>query len=185
MELHRSMVGSRSNDDLRDFYETPSEAIHRLFKVWKPPFKKIWEPCCGTRSISKVLKIYNYDLISSDIEDRGYGHTGVDFLQKTETEAPMIFTNPPYNISTEFVNHSLKLAEQSVFLLRLQWLEGERRRKQLFSSNKLANVFVFSKRIPRMHVPGYDGKKVTSTIAFAWFHFDNNHNSHPNIQWIP
>lgn len=82
MELHRSMVGSRSNNDLRDFYETPPEAIHRLFKVWQPSFKKIWEPCCGTGSISKALETYNYEVVSSDIKNRGYGHTRVDFLQK-------------------------------------------------------------------------------------------------------
>lgn len=185
MELHRSMVGSRSNNDMRDFYETPPEAIDRLFTIWKPNVKSIWEPCCGTGSISKVLKNYQYDVVSSDIEDRGYGETGVDFLQQSIPRAEMIFTNPPFNISNEFVQHSLKLCEQSIFLLRLQWLEGDRRRKTIFSKNKLANVFVFSKRIPRMHVPGYKGKRYTSTIAFAWFHFDNNHNANPNIQWIP
>lgn len=186
-KTHRMMVGARSSHDGRDFYETPSEAVEKLLTVWKPPAgTKMWEPSCGAGAISKILVKHGYDVVSTDIEDRGYGEPHVDFLEQTETRAPIIITNPPFNISQEFVEKSLELAPQSIFLLRLQWISGQRRYKKFYSTGLLSTLFVHSSRIPRMHEPNYTGKKTTSTIDFAWFLFDREHvGSDPIVKFLP
>ena len=68
-------VGGRQKDD---FYPTPARGIESLLSVEK--FSgPIWEPACGDGAISKVLLSEGYDVISSDLVDRGYGKHGVDF----------------------------------------------------------------------------------------------------------
>lgn len=68
-------------------------------------------------------------------------------------------------------------------LNRLQWLEGQKRRK-LFENTPLSRVLVFSGRIPRMHRFGYTGKTTTSLLAFAWYIWDWTHRGSPTIEWI-
>ena len=66
-----------------DYYATPPEAVEELLKVEKFT-KKVWECACGEGHISKVLKAHGYEVISTDLIDRGFGEGYVDFL-KTET----------------------------------------------------------------------------------------------------
>lgn len=186
MEPHLMIIGSRKNHSDKDFYETPCEAIDRLFAFWRPQEDKIWEPCCGRGAISEVLKKYGYTVVSTDIEDRGYSWADkMNYLEIDKPLAPFVMTNPPYNRSFEFVKHTLDTVGKGMFLLRLQWLEGEKRRQKLFDKHYLKSLFVFSKRIPRMHVPDYDGKKVSSTIAFGWFLFDKNNKESTTVHWLP
>ena len=166
-----------------DFYATPPETVEALLSVEK--FSgPIWEPACGDGAISKVLQAAGYEVISTDLVERGFGPGRVDFLMETRALAPDIVTNPPYKIGNEFAAHSCRLATGKVaFLMRLVWLEGQSRRK-LFEATPLARVWVFSARIPRMHRDGYDGPKTTSTIAFAWFVWEHGHVGKPTLGWI-
>jgi len=63
----------------RDFYATPAwvtEALLAHIKLRGP----VWEPCCGTGAMSRVIEAAGYQVHSTDIADRGYGQTGVNFL---------------------------------------------------------------------------------------------------------
>lgn len=182
---HLQMVGARDAgyQDGADFYQTPPIATQKLLEVWKPK-GIIWEPACGAGAISKVLKDEGYRVISTDLNDQGFGYSPVNFLDCDEPLAHTIITNPPYNIANEFVEHCLKLVPQSAFLMRLVWLEGSRRFERIFSKYPLEKVLVFSKRIPRMHREGYTGPTTTSTIAFAWFIFNNDYGGPPQLSWL-
>ena len=62
-----------------DFYATPAwvtEALLRHIRFRGP----IWEPCCGDGAMSTVLGRHGYEVVSTDIADRGFGTPGVDFL---------------------------------------------------------------------------------------------------------
>lgn len=50
-----------------------------------------------------VLEDYLFEVESSDLFDRGFGHTGFNFLERTELFEGSIITNPPYSLSDEFV----------------------------------------------------------------------------------
>ena len=68
-----------------DFYATDPETLKIfLYEFWKEnTFEgSILEPACGQGHISKTLKelLPNFDIVSTDLIDRGYGIGGVDFL---------------------------------------------------------------------------------------------------------
>ena len=91
-----SIVGSSRNNGEResdDFYPTPPYAVEELLK--REVFSgNIWECACGEGYISEVFKNKGFEVISTDLIDRGYGER-LDFLQ-SDLVADNIVTNPPY-----------------------------------------------------------------------------------------
>jgi tRNA G10 N-methylase Trm11 len=78
-----------------EFYPTPPEATRALLSV--EVFEgDIWEPACGDGAISKVLSEAGYQVVSTDLIDRGYGAGGHNFLKSDTPLAKNIITNPPY-----------------------------------------------------------------------------------------
>lgn len=78
-----------------EFYPTPPEATRALLSA--EGFEgSIWEPACGDGAISKVLEAAGYQVVSTDLIDRGYGAGGHDFLKSDKPLAKNIITNPPY-----------------------------------------------------------------------------------------
>lgn len=182
--IHLQMVGARDEGfmDSADFYATPPEATLRLLECEK--FKNVLEPCCGDGAISEVLKSRQIAVTSLDLHDRGYGEYGHDFLLRTEKWKGDIVTNCPYNLALQFAEKAVEIAQGKVaFLLRLNWLAGQRRKK-FFEKHPPARVHVLSKRIPRMHRSNYEGEKFTSTIDFAWFVWDPKHTGLTTVDWV-
>jgi hypothetical protein len=177
------MVGHNINLDRNknDFYPTPPEATYALLEKEKF-IGNVWECACGDGAISKVLIDKGYDTYSSDLIDRGYGETGIDFLTSTK-KADNIVTNPPFNLATEFTLKAFELSKGKVIMLsKISYLEGLKRKEQIFSKNKLEKVLVFSRRVP------FKKKSSNSTasglMAFGWFIYDVNYNGLPTIDWI-
>jgi hypothetical protein len=180
----RSIIPDAANRQRDDFYPTPPYATRALLDVERFP-GPVWEPACGDGAISKVLEERGYDVISTDLIDRGYGTPNRDFLMEYETRAPSIVTNPPFKFAQEFVEHALSRADRKVAMLcRLAWLEGQERRK-LFISTPLARVWVFSKRVLMLRNGDEMGKGGGGMIAFAWFVWDHAHSGPPTLGWLP
>jgi hypothetical protein len=148
----------------RDFYATPhwvTEALLRHVRFRGP----IWEPCCGDGAMSTVLAASGYEVVSTDIADRGFGEPGVDFLACRDVRGGCrsIVTNPPYGDSgshtaqsrsptamMRFLRHSLALTAsvhgQLALLVRLQWIAGQRV-AQVMSAAPFSAVIVLTHRI--------------------------------------
>ncbi len=160
-----------------DLYETPIEALYALLEVERLP-NSIWEPCCGPGAIVRVIRESGLRVHATDLVDHGCpdSESGIDFL--LECRAPdgveAIVTNPPFKLADQFVDHALRLVPRVTMLLRLAFLESERRSPILDSGN-LARVHVFKNRLPMMHRHGWTGPRATSSIPFAWFCWDRNH----------
>jgi hypothetical protein len=160
-----------------DFYATPPEAVRALLRIEKLP-RNIWEPACGAGAIVTPLRAAGHHVSWSDLYDWGCPgcRTGVNFLN--ETHAPdgttCIVTNPPYSLAEQFVAHALELVPHVVMLLRLAFLESERR-SPLLDRGMLARVHVFKNRLPMMHRHGWAGPRASSAIPFAWFVWSRNH----------
>lgn len=94
-----------------DFYPTPASAV-RAFLATETFAGSVWEPACGDGAIAKVLEAHGYDTVATDLIDRGYGRSGVDFLETIWPRGRHIITNPPYGngLADAFVKHALKLA---------------------------------------------------------------------------
>ena len=128
--IQRAPLADRADD----LYETPPEATLALLRAEKLP-QFIWEPACGRGAIVNVLRAAGHDVVATDLVNYGApitppGYFGIDFLMERKapegTEA--IVTNPPFKLADEFVAHALDLCPRVIMLLRLAFLESERRR---------------------------------------------------------
>jgi hypothetical protein len=160
-----------------DNYSTPPQAVCALLRIETLP-RKIWEPACGSGNIVDVLRGAGHDVCATDLYDWGCSDSraGVDFLD--EITAPLgittIVTNPPFKRAEQFVAHALELCPRVIMLLRLAFLESERR-APLLDCGLLARVHAFRNRLPMLHRHGWTGPCASSAIPFAWFVFDRNH----------
>lgn len=181
-----SIVGSsRRNGDREkdDFYPTPQYAVEK-FLYQEPFYGGFWEPACGDGAISEVLKRWTFDVQSSDLVDRGYGESCVDFL-KTNRKVDNIITNPPFILAQEFIEHAKKCANRKIAMfLKTTFLEGARRYPMFMDKEfPLARMYQFSKRV-RLDKNGVNTGCKSGMIAFAWFVWDKDHHGSATIHWI-
>ena len=114
-----------------DYYATDPRAAELLcdLETFSP---NIWECACGQGHLAEVFKSRGYNVVASDLIDRGYGTAGIDFLKWKAPFDGDIITNPPYKYAKEFVEHALSLipnGKKVVMFLKVQFLEGQARRK--------------------------------------------------------
>jgi hypothetical protein len=167
-----------------DLYQTPAVAVEALLRVEQLPHC-IWEPAAGKGAIVHVLRDHGHAVIASDIYDYGGLHFVRDFLgeSKVPTGCEAIITNPPFQIAEPFVAHALELCPRVVMLLRLAFMESERR-TGILEGCGLARVHTFRKRLPMMHRDQWAGRKANSRMAFAWFVWDRAHRGPTTISRI-
>jgi hypothetical protein len=67
----------------------------------------VWECACGEGHMSKQLLNAGFDVMSTNLTDRGYGTRGVNFLETTHSPMSSMLTNPPFTLSDEFLVHAL------------------------------------------------------------------------------
>ena len=175
-----------------DFYETPVEGVTRLLD--RPDLAPstnavIWECAAGRGAISNVLTERGYTVHSTELRDRGFGKTGVDFLKAerpdTKGHPLVILTNPPFQFDIDFIKHSLELlhdGESCYFLLRLSFLEGQKR-QQFFEKQNPEVVAVFGKRIT-CNRGGADVGSGQGAVAFAWFKWTKGYVGKTTVEWI-
>ena len=91
-----------------DFYQTPPEATLALLSfLGIPKGAVIWECACGSGEMSRTISAAGYDVISSDIEDYGFGQGGIDFLTyRQENRFDWIITNPPFSHAEPFIRRA-------------------------------------------------------------------------------
>lgn len=174
----------RSADlDGPDFYPTPEWATRVL--VDSERFEgRIWEPACGDGTMARVLACTGLPVEASDLYDRGFGKSGVDFLALSHT-VENIITNPPYNSAEGFVEAGLRQSTKKLcLLLRLAFLEGANRQRNIFQNMPPARVWVFSERIT--FYPAGAVVKGSGTTAYAWFVWDvESRPRETSLKWLP
>jgi hypothetical protein len=175
-ELARKIQGDNGDREINDFYPTPDRATIELLKRININ-GIVWECACGDGAISKLLPP---DTISTDLIDRGYGESGIDFL-KTYKQVDWIITNPPYSLATEFVEHSLECANNVALLCKIQFLEGVKRYK-FFKEHPPKMVYVFSSRL-KIYKNGIETKNSTM-LCFAWFIWEKGYSGKTTVDWI-
>ena len=197
-----------------DYYPTPPEAtkammgrcpwlVHTGFQPGDEGQEghkyDIWEPACGEGHMSKVFEEYGLRTYSTDLVDRGYGDAhNVDFLMEQKSHAPWIVTNPPYKLANDFVKHAYKLQSESqygegfIFLLRLAFLEGQKRYAEIFKDMPPTKVLVHTKRLTLIRGDHDEAWYGSGKTAMAWFIWEidpfrkefGTPREQPVIQWI-
>jgi hypothetical protein len=174
------------NERKDDLYETPPVAVHALLKQ-EPIPQVVWEPACGPGSIVTALRATGRTVIASDLVEYGCPDSEHrrDFLfeQRAPDGCECIVTNPPFKNAEQFVAKARELCPKVVMLLRLAFLESERRRF-ILDSGDLARVYVFRNRLPMMHRDGWEGPKASSAMAFAWLVWERGHNGPTELRRI-
>jgi len=152
-----------------DLYETPPVATEALLRAEPAlPKRSIWDPCCGLDAIVNVLRAQGFNVLATDLVDHGIEPPGSyrrDFLLEREVPVGVeaIVTNPPFKLAEQFVAHALELCPLVIMLLRLAFMESERR-CGILEGRGLARVHVFRRRLPMMHRAGWEGGRPTA----AW-----------------
>ena len=165
-----------------DFYPTPAWATEALLE--HESFEgEVWEPACGDGAMTEVLRKSGLKVQSSDLYDRGFGATGIDFL-KARTRVDNIVTNPPFSLAEAFILNALSLARRKTAIFsRLAILESARRYETVFKNSPPTRILVFSERVTLY--PSGIITAGTSTIAYCWLIWDKaDESGKSTLSWI-
>ena len=175
-----------------DFYCEPPWLVRALLDT-EPFVGIILDPCCGCGTIPSCCRQRYLEVIGADLVDRGYHGTVIqDFFDRTEP-VDAIIANPPYGLAQAFIDHGLSLAPKVAMLLRMAFLESQRRRPW-FAKSPLARVWISSRRPsipPGVSIGQHDlwGAVVQPTASggsmpYCWMISVRGHNGRPEIGWL-
>ena len=182
--------------DTLDYFPTPPWAARaggELIARLDPEARRgrCWEPAAGGGHMAMGLADYFAQVVTSDIcqhEDGDPVDKVADFLDP-ETAPPYndavdwIVTNPPFVHGGAFVSVALLRARRGVaMLLRLNFLEGQKRFELLFGVNPVTVVAPFAERVPM--VKGRWDPASTTATAYAWFVWLKGHPPGPRLEPI-
>ena len=168
-----------------DFYSTDPSAITLLHKHGLLDNQPYWENAVGSGNLAKELTRLGYNVTkATDLYDRGYGESGINFLECTEKFNGNIITNPPYFALNDFILKGIELSTNRLYIFaRIQTLESQGRYNNIYKYYKPIYVCPFVKRI-QCYRDGRD-KKYSSAIAYAWFIWDNTvANNDTKVIWL-
>jgi hypothetical protein len=136
-----------------DFYPTPPWCYEHLPIDWSQ-FKTAHEAGAGDGRIVSFLENKGIETTYSEIEE------GKNFFDY-DGEVDLVFTNPPFSLAQEFIEHALACAPTVIMLLRINFL-GSQKRYDFWQQFPPDGLFILSKR------PSFTGKG-TDSIDYAWF----------------
>lgn len=98
-------------------FETPREVTLALLwaEILTPA---VWDPCCGTGGMARVLAEHGHQVIATDLIDWGYGEAGHDFLTADKLLAPTIVMNPPFSLADDFLLKAMALGARKVAMIQ-------------------------------------------------------------------
>lgn len=164
------LTGSSGSSQRRelDFYPTPAPVTIALLEFLKlPASKSIWEPAAGNGAMSAVFTQYGHEVIETDIR------TGDNYLT-TVRQADAIITNPPFNLSAEFIEKAVKEAELVAMLLKSQYWHAAKR-VDLFEKYPPKWVLPLTWRPDFLEHERADGEKGHPTMEVAWTIWDRSY----------
>ena len=190
--VYSTLGANNHSEDEReeyDYYATDPIAIDILINDGKSEINhNVWECACGEGHLGKRLSDYGYNVIATDLIDRGFGIGGVNFLETNTIFNGDIVTNPPYKHAVKFIEHALDIIPtgNKVFMfLKLQFLEGKSR-KELFKKYPPKFVYVSSSRILCAKNGDFKAAKKNgaSAVAYAWYEWEKGYTGNTIIKWV-
>ncbi len=176
---------AQNERETNDYYATEPKALELLLEL-ETFYPNIWECACGEGHLSKVLEAHGYDVLSSDLIDRGYGMSGIDFLNYTDCFYGDIITNPPYKYAKEFVEKAIEvipLGHKVAMFLKLQFLESKSRR-ELFNRYPPKYIYVSSGRLSCAMNGDFEKYSKSNAVTYAWFIWEKGFQGEPIVRWF-
>ena len=149
----------------------------------------IWEPACGRGDMSQVFIDRGYDVLSTDLIDRGYGEGGVDFLDDDQISrfgaVDNIITNPPFKFTLDFVLQAKKIARKKICIFNKTSFLGSPSRYEMWKDKDfpLKTMYQFSGRLVFGKNEILDQSQ-GGMLLFSWFVFEKGYTGKPTIDWI-
>ncbi|MBL6854536.1 MAG: hypothetical protein ISS15_05460 [Alphaproteobacteria bacterium] len=192
-------------DATHDFHRSRPEAIDCLLSIERAAlqrYRAICEGACGAGDLVRPLRRAGFDVVASDVIDRGCPNGIVaDFLDpKAFARLPLppraaqraFVSNPPFNLDDEFILAATQRFDYVAMLLRLRYLApfhlidafGDGIKRAIWTSTRIpfARIVLPNHRWKTMHREGYTGPKTDSgTIDFCWFIWEQGHTGSPRI----
>lgn len=174
------LEGRTESKDQLDIYETNPIYVDYLLQYENYTNDGIYyEPCNGiNKYIENHLREKGFQITGSDIL---YGD---DFL-KWEGNCDYIITNPPFNLSLEFVEKMFKVVNKKFSLLvPLNYLDTIKR-FHIFHDEVWGckNILIFSKRISFQKGGGIPDKCITG-MSFCWITWEKGFQGETIMKWI-
>jgi hypothetical protein len=160
LDLQLTAGNNKDNRRALDFYPTPPEATIALMDFLNLDKSTIWECACGNNAMVDVLIDYGHDVIATDISN------GLDYLT-TYRDCDAIITNPPFNMSAEFIRKATSECGIVAFLLKSQYWHAKKR-MSLFTELPPSYVLPLTWRPDFLYQERKDGKKGSPTMEVAW-----------------
>lgn len=164
--------GERRKREKDDFYRTPvgADEITALLAGERERFvswpTKIWEPFCGDGAISTPLKRQGFDVVETDLVDRGVGMSRCDFLLEREPLADAVISNPPFKLATDIITHACDIGiEKMALLLKADFLNCNDRYQLFHHAWQPARIYALAWR------PDFTGGGA-SPMTCSWFVWD-------------
>lgn len=189
--IYKTLGASNHTDKERqneDYYATTPKAAELLLEL-ETFSKNIWECACGEGHLSKVLERKGYNVVSSDLINRGFGELEIDFLEiKNVVWEGDIITNPPYKYAQEFVEKALEIVPNGnkvAMFLKLQFMEGKKRKK-LFLTNPPKTIYVSSSRLICAKNGQFENNTIIGggAVAYAWYIWEKGFKGETTLRWF-
>ena len=175
---------AKGEREKHDFYATDPKAIEWLLKL--ETFNNVWECACGQGHLSNVLIKQGIHKKSTDLIDRGFGESGIDFLGiEVQEWNGDIITNPPYKYAKDFVLKALQIIPKGnkiAMFLRMQFLESKDR-KQLFVDFPPKKILITSSRISCAINGDFENNK-GGAVAYCWFIWEKGFKGETTLKWF-
>ena len=177
---------ANNNREEDDFYATDPKALEMILPQLQLSHR-VWECACGMGHLSKVLQAAGYDVRSTDLVDRGFGESGVDFLATTEHWDGDILTNPPFKLATQFVLHALDIAttgHKVIMFMPLTYLEGKTRWYNIYRTTPPQVIYVSTSRLATSRLSRLTGEPDRGIMAFAWWVWEKGYTGETILRWF-
>ena len=183
--LSLSGISKTAEREPNDYYATDPRAMECLlsYEIFN---NNIWEPACGEGNLSKVLKAHGYNVYSTDLIDRGYQDKQLDFLNGDYEFNGDIITNPPFKYTNEFILKSLEsipMGNKVAMYLKINYLSGKKRYKEIYSKFPPYRVYVFTGRYACSKNNTPEGFK-NGGMDFVWMIWEKGKQGPTEIKWI-
>ena len=143
--------------------------------------------------LAQRLKDKGFEVFCTDLVYRGYPlDEQKDFLKYNVATSVWnygdydILTNPPYKYAKEFVLKALEVIDEGhkvYMFLKVTFLEGKARLKELFSKYPPKVIYVFSERVACAQNGEFE-KFPSSAIAYGWFVWKKGYKGDTVVKWI-
>lgn len=185
--LSQNGISKTAIREENDYYATDPRAMEELLK-YETFTKDVWECACGEGNLSKVLKANGYNVFSTDLVDRGYQDIQLDFLTLEEglQYEGDIITNPPFKYTTEFILKALESVPEGnkvAMFLKINYLSGKARYKEIYSKFPPQRVYVFTGRLACSKNNTPEGFKANG-MDFVWMVWEKGKYAPTELRWI-